>query len=217
MPWTVWYNDACSDYYTYDMTEARNQLNLAGFMEGPDPPLVPGGDNQRIHPDTGTTMLPLILYIRNDDLDRLAAGNAINTMLNQVGIPITPFRFPLSACFFPVFVNQDYHLYTGAWSLSADPDYLYDLYGGQAINFPNYLYYDNASFNTAAAGIKYPVTFADALATTKEAQLIMTKDVCNIPLWTYVAQTAHKGYAGGDLNKPWHGFVNEEGVGLCSW
>ena len=218
MPWTVWYNDACSDYYTYSMALARAALDDSDFEQGATGPLVEGGDNVRTYPagheKAGADLDPLILYIRADDPDRMEAGKRIAAKLKMVGIPTTDNILPMSGCYTPVFVNQDYHLYTGGWSLSFDPDYLYDLYGGHAINWPNYGYYNNSDFNEAAAHVKYAVTYEEALYYAKEAQWIMTVDVGYIPLWTAVAQTAHRGYANRDTGKPWEGFVNAEGVGL---
>lgn len=214
MPWTVWYNTACDNYYPYGLSLARAALDAAGFTQGSTGPLVSGGDNVRIHPDTGSDMQPLICYIRADDPDRMAAGILLVAELKEVGIPTTDNILPMSGCYNPVFMDLNYHVYTGGWSLSFDPDYLYDLYAGHAIPWPNYGAYDNASFNTAAAGVKYATTFAEALTAAKEAQLILTDDVGYIPCWTAVAQTAHRGYAESDTSKPWNGFVNAEGVGV---
>jgi len=220
MPWTVWYEDACSDYYTYDMGLARAALVAGGFTEGSTGPLVDGGDNVRVYPvgheKAGLDLDPLILYIRADDPDRMEAGKRIAAKLKLLGIPTTDNILPMSGCYNPVFIVQDYHLYTGGWGLGIDPDYLYDLYGGHAINWPNYLYYNNSDFNEAAAQVKYAVTFEQALEGAMEAQMVMTVDVGYIPLWTAIAQTAHRGYDNHDTGKPWEGFVNAEGVGLAN-
>jgi len=202
------------------MSLARAALVAGGFTTGSTGPLVDGGDNVRVYPagheKAGQDLDPILLYIRADDPDRMEAGKRIAAKLKLLGIPTTDNILPMSGCYNPVFIYQDYHLYTGGWGLSIDPDYLYDLYGGHAINWPNYGYYNNSDFNDAAAEIKYAVTFEQALEGAMDAQMIMTEDVGYIPLWTAVAQTAHRGYDDLDTGKPWEGFVNAEGVGLAN-
>jgi len=216
MPWTFWYNHACDNYYAFSLASARAALTAGGFTTGSTPPLVPGGDNVRIHPGTGLDLQPLILYIRADDPFRMEAGKRVAALLKTVGVPTQDNILPMSGCYNPVFTYQDYNLYTGGWSLSNDPDYLYDLWGGHAINWPNYDYYDSAAYNEAAARIKYPTTLAEALQGAMDAQWIFTQEVGFIPLWTSVARTAHRGYANSNPAKPWEGFVNASGVGVAN-
>jgi len=223
MPWTFWYNNNCSDYYTYDIALARAALDAGGFTKkagaGPVPGAPTGSDDWRVYPTghekQGQLLDSLILYIRADDSPRKLAGLEIAKLLKTVGIPTTDYVLPMAGCYTAVFTDQNYHLYTGGWSLSTDPDYLYDIWGGQAINSPNFDYYNNTAFNEASARIKYAVTLNDALTGALDAQWIMTEDAGIIPLWTAVAHTAHRGYD-GSLSKPWTGFVNSEGVGLAN-
>jgi len=221
MPWTFWYNNNCSDYYTYSQTLARGALDAGGFTEiaGQGPvPNAPGDwvDEWRKHPATGQPLQPIIMYTRADDPSRMAAGIKLADELRRVGVPVQNNILPMSGCYAPVFTNQDYNIYTGGWSLSNDPDYLYDLWGGHAINWPNYDYYNSPAYNEAAARIKYAVTLADALEGAMDAQWIFTVEVGFVPLWTAVGQTAYRGYDNSDTSKPWEGFVNAEGVGLAN-
>jgi len=221
LPWTVWYNDLCSDYYTYDMTLARDALDDANFTQGETPPLVPGGDNVRVYPTghekAGQDLDPLILYIRDDDPHLMEAGIRIATRLKEVGIPTTDNILPMADCYDPVFTYQDFHLYTGYRMVQIEPDYLYDCWHSSMIPWPNFVSYYNATYDEAASDLRYAVNFAGALEACHRAQLIFAQDVGNIPLWSYEGVTAQRRYAEGNTNKRWHGFVNEEGFGKRSW
>ena len=222
-PWTVWYNDNCSDYYTYSMDLARAALDVAGFEQGLTGSLVPGGDNVRVYPFTwepekaGQDLDPLILYIRDDDPHLMEAGIRIAAKLKEVGIPTIDNIVPMAGCYDPVFTYQDYHLYTGYRMVQKEPDYLYDYWHSSMIPWSNFVWYNNATYNEAASDLRYAVNFAGALEACCRAQLIFAQDVGSIPLWGYEGVTAQRRYAEHNTANPWHGFVNETGFGKRSW
>ncbi len=241
MPWTFWFETACEGAFPTSLASARALLDADGFTKGSTTnPVDPSYDNIRVYPagheKAGADLDPLLFYIRSDDPFRYQAGLHMATNMEKVGLPVSRKIGPSSYCYFPVFWHQDYHLYTGGWSLGIDPDYIYALYGGVYIDWPNYCWYNSTAFDAEAGdNLFYATTMAQALAGCKAAQMIAWGpggDVCNIPLWTAVAQSTRRGYYNpaellpdetgtgpyaGMIGKPWEGWVNGEGAGFGSY
>jgi len=155
---SYWYEDGTYPY-EFNAIQAVVAFNTAGFVQGTD--LNPEPDTGapgyatylRIHPDTGTTMDPITIYSRTDDLRRLEAGQALCNQLRNIGIPIVQIDAPSSVCYPAVMDNFAYHVYTGGWSLGRFPALTaHGLYhaseyyltgsnyisGNNSVNAPNY-------------------------------------------------------------------------------
>jgi ABC-type transport system substrate-binding protein len=240
MPWTYWYNTVCEGAFPTSLALARAKLDGAGFTQGTTGPLVGGGDNVRVYPSghekAGADLDPLIMYIRSDDPPRRDAGIHLADQLNLVGVPTTRILGSTSVAYYPVFFYQDYHIYTGGWGLSIDPDYLWTIYGGEYINWPNYNWYNSTAYTAAARDDLFlGTTLAQCLTGAQDAQEIAwgpDGDCPTIPLWTAVAASSRRGYYNpaeplpietgtGEYAKMipelWEGWVNGEGAGLGSY
>ncbi len=203
LPWTFWFETACENAFPTSAALARGRLDSTGFTEGSTTnPVDPSYDNIRVYPSghekAGQDLDPLLFYIRSDDPFRYEAGVHMAGEMEKVGLPVDHKIGPSSYCYTPVFLHQDYHLYTGGWGLSIDPDYLYSIYGGPMINWPNYNWYNSTTYDAEAGdNLFYAITKEQAIAGCSAAQLIgwgLGGDVVNIPLWTGIALSTRRGY-----------------------
>jgi hypothetical protein len=119
--------------YPYDPAAASALLDANGWAEGgtPNPyydAAFPGSTpNLRTYPPghetAGADIDPLIFYIRSDDPRRLQAGQALQEAARKIGIP--SYSPPPISYYDAIFLEKDYHIYTGGWSLGRFPTFLY--------------------------------------------------------------------------------------------
>jgi ABC-type transport system substrate-binding protein len=182
----------------------------------------------------------LKFYIRQDHGLRREAGTIIYNAMKDppVSLPVSAIYADFMTCRQKVMTEKNFHLYTGGWGLTADPDQGYFLYhidmywhpgrplNYDAVNCTGHNYYTRA-FVTST-------NFADALANCQKAQEIFCSPCCigAIPLWASAGYTAYRRrYTGGTNEAPvtpddgenqyrghnWLGVVNEKGLGTWSW
>jgi peptide/nickel transport system substrate-binding protein len=193
--------------YEYDPEEAKRLLDEAGFTVGPD--------GWRIDPQTGETLAPIVIYGRADDPYRAEAARLLATELEAIGIPVELNIVERGVCFEKVMGEYDYHVYTGGWLLTRDPDHLYDLYHSDMDVYPdpwslNYPGFRNDTYDEWAYKLKYNCTTREEFKEAVwKAQEILADQVGIIPLWSTVGVKAYR--------KGWLGVVNEVGFGVNSW
>jgi len=156
-------------------------------------------------------------WIRLDDPNRRQAGEDLYNEMILAGIPaaataggagLEKHIAERSTCFTNVMVAYDYNIYTGGWSLTADPDFLYDLAHssmGQYSYANNYAGFKNHEYDVLAEKVKFPVSLSDVPNAAIQAQWVMQKYTPIIWLW---AAKGVKGYRTG-----YTGVVNQAGFG----
>jgi len=216
-------------WYPYDRAAAQNEFWIGGFRDYDGDTLRewrdPGADGIYGTGDDGPIEeLPnMKFWIRLDDPQRRSAGEDLfdeMTLYCQIPVAASPGANGLdkriaerSTCFNNVMVYFDYNIYTGGWSMTADPDWLFD-FGhssmGQYSWCNNYAGFKNTEYDYWAEKVKYPLSMADVRPAAIEAQYVMAKYIPIIDLW---AAKGVKGYRTG-----WDGVVNYAGFGTDnSW
>jgi ABC-type transport system substrate-binding protein len=194
--------------YNFNETRANETLNAAGFT-------LISGHTWRTDPLTGVDMVPIIFYIRQDDPNRLAAGNMLADELIKMNIPVQRIVTERTVCYNNVMVLYNYNLYTGGWSLSSIPDQYYDLYSsytyyglsiGWSQNYPGFC---NSEFDAWATQVKYPATEAQAQLAAQTAGYLFLKYAAMAPMYCSAAVKAYK--------KGWTGVVNNAGFGIDNY
>ena len=206
--------------YPYDRAAAIAELEAGGFRDW-------DGDTKREWSgDGGSTWeeLPnMKFWIRLDDPNRRQAGEDLYNEMVVVGIPEAASTGAIgldkriaerSTAFNQVMVLYDYNFYTGGWSMTADPDFIFDFLHssmGQYSWANNYPGFKNAEFDDYAERVKYPLTLGAELRNAAiQAQWVANKYIPVIDLW---ASKSVKGYRTG-----WDGPVNYAGFGTDqSW
>ena len=179
-----WYEDGTYPY-NFNPILAAAKFDAAGFVPGsdanPEPDLGQPGYTAflRIHPDKGTTMNPLEVYCRDDDLRRLEAGRALCDQLRILGIPVNQIEAPSSVCYPAVMDNFAYHVYTGGWSLGRFPGIsAYGLYHSSQYMFggSNYVTGHDSSGNPMFPELdgylfdaRFPANFVGAMSAARNA------------------------------------------------
>jgi len=209
--------------YPYDRAAAIVEFQLGGFRdydgdtwrEWRDP----GADGIYGTGDDGAIEeLPnMKFWMRLDDPNRRQAGEDLYAEMVTVGIPeaatagangIDKRIAERSTCFNMAMVVYDYNIYTGGWSITADPDHIFDFMHssmGQYSWANNYPGFKNAEFDEYAEKVKYPLTLGDVRNAAIQAQWVANKYCPMIWLW---AAKSVKGYRTG-----WDGAVNQAGFG----
>jgi ABC-type transport system substrate-binding protein len=209
--------------YAYDRIKAGQEFYLGGFRDyDSDTKLEwrdPGVDGIYGTGDDGPIEeLPnMKLWGRFDDPNRWQAGQDLYNELITAGIPAASgtgaagleLRIVLrSTCFAAVMVNYDYNIYTGGWSLGADPDWVFDFFHssmgqyGYASNYPGF---KNHDFDPYAEAVKYAPAGSDVRFRAIQAQWVLNKYCADVWLW---ASKGVKGYRTGYEN-----VVNYAGFG----
>jgi len=205
MPWMGSFYDPTVYKYTYDPAQARAYLAKGGFIDRDGNGIInyPVGWPGR---ETGPDLDPLIFYIRADDeLRRKPAGEDYATRLQAVGIPVDARVVDRPICAQNVMKDHNYHLYTGGWSLSRDPDWMYYLYHSDWHWHPgpdyNYNNIHDAELDGYLEGIAFAVTIDDAIEACHKAQKRMINPpdhpefpgiAAIIPLWATSGYTAYR-------------------------
>ncbi len=230
MPWLRWYDPTMATH-PYDPDVAKQIFFDAGWKpdttDGSDA-IFPAG-----HPMAGQKLKDvmtngphggsdpgLILYRRSDSLARslagglLCDGDATHKGLQDIGVPVDDNNVPRTTTGPKVMYQKDFHIYTGGWSLSRDPDYLYDLYHPSQYNpdptefAQNYNNLHDPLWVTYVEGIKYATTLEDAETNSHLACQRFGEEVYFVPIWTTLGYSAHK--------KPWH-VLNVDSFGVRNW
>ena len=203
LPWLAkWYNPDVPRY-PYDPETAKQRLDKAGYTLGPNgirvyPPW---------HEKAGEALDPLIFYVRSDSPERLAVAQMFANELQSVGIPVNLLAVPASIIYQKVFIERDYHLYVGGWSLPLrDPEYLYDLYH---TNPHSKDLISDQELDYWLKLLKWAPDQTTAETAAKEAQRRIAEIAATIPLWAPVGVKGHK--------DGWVGMVNENGKGVDNW
>jgi len=203
--------------WQYNMTKAAEQLALAGFTDtGSDGVVNYPSGWPGVTPD-GKNMDPLIVYVRTED-KRLDAGRYFCDQLDLLDIPYTKIEATSDVCFPAVMDDNNYHVYTGGWSLGRYPLSLYNLFhssfyfpggsnyvtGNNASNLPNYPEYD-----TLSRAVYYTDSIASSKVAAKAAAAYGWCDkVFNIPLWSYSSFVAWRTTMPGVINEFGYGYDN---------
>lgn len=173
--------------YTYDRAAAAREFDLGGFRfwtDSPNPSVRswrdPGPDgvygggpsgNVKDADDGAVETLPnMKFWIRLDDPNRRLAGVDLYNEMVAAGIPAAAGTglpglderiAERSTEFTEVMVLYDYNIYTGGWSVTADPDFLYDFFHssmGQYSYANNYAGFKNAEYDAYAVKVKFPAS-----------------------------------------------------------
>jgi len=189
--------------YPFDLTIAGNLLTAAGFTLG--------GDGKRIDPLTGTTMAPIIYYIRLDDPNRRAMGERHALNLEGLGIPLSKYVVAKTVCFKKVMVEYDYHLYTEHNLLSADPDFLYRIFSSDQYWAPvgwsiGYQGFCHDLYDYYADRIVYGENMFVAKMAARNCTLIGNKYAAWMPVWCSAGVHGYR--------KGWTGVTNLKGYGI---
>lgn len=230
MPWTEWFNPEI-DPHPYDPMEAAAILDASGFIQGTTPnpyydPSKPGSAEYiRVYPPdhekSGQNLDPLIFYVRHDHDARNQTGHIILDELLSMGIPVEiPGPVSIQEIYEKVMVNHEYHLYTGGWRLTSNPDYMYALYHSEMYWTPGFCYnYNNISDEELDYWLEILYRAKDketALNASINAQRRLTEIVGTIPLWCPLYAKAYR-KTSERAPTGWTGIVNENGVGVDSW
>jgi ABC-type transport system substrate-binding protein len=230
MPWTEWFNPDV-DTYPYDPLEAASILDGAGFVQGTTPnpyydPSKPGSAQYiRIYPPdhekAGEDLDTLIFYVRQDHSERNQTGYMIRDELLSVGIPVEiPGPVIIQQIAEKVMILQEYHLYTGGWTLTADPDYMYSLYHSEMYWWPGFcINYNHLSDEELDHWLEILCSSMDketARNASFNAQTRLAEIVGVIPLWSPMYAKAYRKYS-DRAPCGWEGIINKNGEGVNNW
>lgn len=236
MPWLRWYNPSIT-IHAYNPATACQILYDNGWRDSPDPnavsdvhfpsdwPTVNGGPDVAgqtlasvlIHGPHGASDPGLISIVRLDQPARAQSaalfihGDATHKGLESIGIPVDDWMPTRPVIGTEIWYRKNFHIYTGAWSLGRDPDYLYDVWGSQAVDWDtdhfsyNYVNIQSASWDSAIATVKFADNLDDAEVACHQALQIFSDQVFFIPIW------ANAGYLGH--SKDWHS-LNVDSYGV---
>jgi ABC-type oligopeptide transport system substrate-binding subunit len=235
MPWLRWYDPNITTH-PYNPATVCQILYDNGWRDSPDPNVatsvhfpsnwlaVNGGPNVTgqtlaavlVHGPHGGSDPGLIFYGRGDKADRHAASNLLiygdttHKGLESIGVPCDEISI-IPSYSSSVMYQKNFHIYAGGWSLGRDPDYLYDIWGSQAMdwntrNFAfNYDNVQNATWDTAIAKVKFADNLDQAEVACHQALQIFSEQVFFIPLWAPVGYLGH--------SKSWHA-LNVDSYGV---
>jgi ABC-type transport system substrate-binding protein len=124
--------------WDYNPVKAAQILDAAGFVKGTtpnpdyDPSLPWSSPKIRVYPPghekAGQDLDPLIVYIRIDEIVRQTLGEQVVRDLKKIGIPVTAIEGLRAECYWPVFMDRKYHLYTAGWVFGRFPLWFFWMY-----------------------------------------------------------------------------------------
>jgi len=230
MPWLEeWFNPV-TDPHSYNPEEAATLLDAAGFVKGSTPN--PNYDSTRAgsarfwrvyppdHEKAGQDIDELLFYVRTDKPERNATAFLIQKELLNIGLPVRmigPVR--IQEFLDKIWIYRDFHLYTGAWSLDPEPDYLYTLYHSSNYwpmqSSPNFNNVNDSELNHWLEILIDALDKNIAKTACFEAQRRLAEIVGVIPLW---CPTSTKAYRRTSERAPsgWTGLVNQKNFGVDS-
>jgi hypothetical protein len=239
MPWLRWYDPTMATH-PYSPATACQILFDNGWRANADPesgakvhfpagwPVVLGGPNvagQNLesvltHGPPSGSGVGIIFYRRSDNAPRSNSGNllingdATHIGLVHIGIPVDDQNVPRSTTSPKVMYEKDFHIYTGGWSLSRDPDYLWDLYSEAMYNpsvtefAQNYNHLHDPIWEAAVVNIKHAANLDLAETYAHQALQRFGEYVFFVPVWTSAGYMAHK--------TAWHA-LNVDSFGVRNW
>jgi ABC-type transport system substrate-binding protein len=117
MPWLQeWFNPT-ADKHPFNRTMAAQILDAAGYTVG----LIDFRVYPLWHEKAGQTLDPLVFVSRMDP-SRLAVAQMFRDELLAIGIPVDFLQMTAAQAYQKVFVERDYHIYTGGFLPFTDPD-----------------------------------------------------------------------------------------------
>lgn len=227
MPWTEWFNPNV-DTHPYDRSIAASILDATGFVQGTTPnpyydPSTPGSAQYiRVYPPdhekAGEDLDALSFYVRQDHWERNQTGYMIRDELLSMGIPVY-IPGPVSIQFIneKVMILREYHLYTGGWRLTAEPDYMYSLYHSDMYWWPgfsyNYNHINDEELDYWLEVLYFATDEETARNASFNAQKRLAEIVGVIPLWSSMyAETYRKN--SDRAPSGWQGIINANGEGV---
>jgi ABC-type transport system substrate-binding protein len=210
--------------YLYSTAAAAATLDAGKFPVGPDGWRYWDKDNDHVK-DAGEDF-SLKIVARVDSPTRDFAGSDLYIELTNIKIHCTIQHMPSGAARLQVMSAKNFHIYTGGWSLTVDPDFLilwnWDFYWHPG-NPSNYDGCNIPAYNDASYGVMYANNQVEALDNALLCQLIFAENVLMVPLYTSQGQkVAARAYTGTpgvpdaeDVyeGKYWEGYVNIPGYG----
>ena len=198
--------------YVYSPTAANQTLYDGGFYyEGGLWKWTGGGV-------VGEVLPKMKVYLRLDDPNRRTAGEyLVKELQDFLGFGATQLDVKITertVCYQYVMVLYDYCIYTGGWSLGADPDSLHDLYhskyyvgwGAPAVGWaPNYPGVWNAEYDGWAEKIKYAPDETSLRFACWNASKIFWEQEFIVSLWSASAVKAYKTGSTGVVNTDGYG------------
>jgi len=192
------YGNLLGNYpYEYNSSVAASYFDQAGFVEGEESnpeydPEFPGSTQHlRIHPATGTTMEPLIFYIRNEYPERLEAGRNLATSLRKLGIPVAQNEENLATCIDEVMVNRDYNIYTGGWTFDVGVESL-SCYVSSDIDGADYPQFRNSTYDDSYSRMMSTLDLGSALDAAKKCQRILVEEAACVWLYSTSVVTGYR-------------------------
>jgi len=165
----------------------------------------------------------ILFYIRSDHPGRNMIGTKLLVELAAVNLRVNPTFAASAQCSPPVMYEEDFHMYTGGWSLGVDPDHLI-LWSWDYYQHPGFCYnyggHNDPDFNEAADGIMYANTQEEAVAFAMQAQYAQCYNVLSIPVYCVSGNKGyHKTYSGPESynGEDWIGVTNVAGYGIDSF
>ncbi len=207
--------------YLYNPTKAAQVLE-GKFPIGPDGWRYwdRNGNGQK---DEGED-LELKLFVRSDHRPRKMAGEQLYTALTSdpVKIKVNLVYGDITAARAQVMSDKNFHIYTGGWSLSVDPDFLilwnWDYYWHPGRPY-NYAGINDPVFNEASYGVMYANTQEEAVYYAHLAQEAWGTNVLGVTLYSSSGAkvVTRKPVTDPYKGKYWEGFVNVPGYGVDSY
>jgi ABC-type transport system substrate-binding protein len=161
-------------------------------------------------------------YIRSDHPGRLMIGTVLTALMEQCNIWVTTHFENSGGIYVDVMENKNFHMCTGGWSLSSQPDYLilwdwaYYWHPGFCYNYGGC---NNAKFNYDAEAIMYANSQAEAVAMALDAQFQQAYWVLGAPVYCVSGNKAvsYKNVGGNAWDptegQAWAGWCNTMGYG----
>jgi ABC-type transport system substrate-binding protein len=227
MSWLPWY-DPLMTTYSYNATAACTILCNNGWRSSPDPnvatnvhfpaswPTLPGGpvvagqDLITVFNKTdigfGAGSGPGIIFIRIPEAPYRSAvgqlliyGDSTHKGLKDIGIPVNDFNVQRRITQPHVYYEKNFMVYTGGWSLSRNPDYVYDLYNPNPIDYnplpyifaENYDHVNDPTLNMAEVNIKFAKDLSTVLTSCHTFCDRWGQIEPTIPLWASAGYYAH--------------------------
>jgi ABC-type transport system substrate-binding protein len=172
-------------------------------------------------------IVKLQFWIRSDHAGRLHIGTVLVALMKACGFyMVENVHFANSGtCHVNVMTNKDFHMYTGGWSLSAQPDFLilwdwaYYWHPGDCYNYDGC---NDPAFNAYAEGIMYANSQAEAVSMALGAQMRMAWLNLACPIYCVSGNKAYARWNVNNVDNPgdttvgqqWWGVVNIMGYGL---
>jgi ABC-type transport system substrate-binding protein len=193
--------------------------NVLTFGEGD---VLPHAVGDRVY---AGQLVTLKFWIRSDHAGRLHIGTVLVGLMEACNIKVDAHYANSGTCHVNVMTNKDFHMYTGGWSLSAQPDFLilwdwnYYWHPGDCYNYDGC---NDPDFNAYAEGIMYANSQAEAVSMALRAQMRMAWLNLACPVYCVSGNKAYARWNVNNVDNPadttvgqqWWGVVNIMGYGI---